>query len=331
MTLRICTYNVEHFNRLFISGDNQLDLPKAQTRLDALQQILQAVDADVIGIVEAPNTQANGPEDTVTRLQNFANAIGIRANQAVMGYVSRGAQELAVLHDPQVQVQHQPGGQADNSGNPPFNGQFLFDTDDDTIKEVYEHYRPPLEVSVNGGGHQFQLIVAHTKTKGIFNSVDVAHWELENMRARRKLLAECTWIRQRVEEWLGQNLQVVVVGDFNDGPGMDYYEHKLGKSAMEIVMGDLFKPDEILVNLAQRPQWKRSAGGWKPSTTRFKDRFTHDYVTVMIDHIMSSQGLPFAPNNPHRIWNPYEDAALQDMKQVFTTASDHFPVTLDLL
>lgn len=331
MPLRICTYNVEHFDRLFVDGGNQLEsTSEAQLRISALQQVLQLIDADVIGIVEAPNTRADGSEDTVTRLQTFANTVGIRANRAVMGFTSDGSQEIAVLHDPAVQVQHLPGGQANDPSNPPFDGQFHFDTDDDTIKEIYMHYRPPLEVSVTGGGHQFRLIVAHAKSKGIFNAVDVAHWELENQRSRRKLSAECTWIRRRVDEWLDQGLEVVVMGDLNDGPGMDFYEHKLGKSAMETVMGDVFYPDRILRNLAPRPTWRRSEGGWRPSTARFRDRFTGDWVTVMIDHIMLSGALGIAQNDPHRIWNPYEGNAPQAMRQTFTDASDHFPVTLDL-
>lgn len=332
MPLRICTYNIEHFDRLFVHGDNQLaNTAEAQAKINALRQVLQLIDADLIGIVEAPNTKADGTEDTVIRLQNFANAIGLRADQALIGFTSDGSQEIAVLHDAAVQVQHQPGGQADDSENPPFDDQFLFDTDDDTIREIYTHYRPPLEISVNGGGHQFRLIVAHTKSKGIFNSVDIVHWELENQRSRRKLLAECTWIRRRVDEWMEQGLEVIVMGDFNDGPGMDFYEQQLGKSAMEIVMGDIFRPDRILRNLAPRPAWRRNDGGWKPSTARFRDRLTEDYVSVMIDHVMHSAGLPVAPNNPHRIWNPFEDDSLEAMRQTFTDASDHFPVTLDLL
>ncbi|MFC1976393.1 hypothetical protein ACFLXQ_08335 [Chloroflexota bacterium] len=192
MSLRICTYNIQHFDRLFVNGDNQLaNTAGAQVKINALRQVLQLIDADLIGIVEAPNTKADGTENTVIRLQNFADAVGIRADQAVIGFTSDGSQEIAVLHDAAVQVQHQPGGQANDPENPPFDGRFLFDTDDDTIREIYEHYRPPLEVSVNGGGHQFRLIVAHAKSKGIFNAVDVAHWELENQRSRRKLLAVC--------------------------------------------------------------------------------------------------------------------------------------------
>lgn len=49
-----------------------------------------------------------------------------------------------------------------------------------------------------------------------------------------------------MDEWLDQGLQVVAMGDFNDGPGMAFYEHKLGKSAKKIVMGDIFHPNRIL-------------------------------------------------------------------------------------
>jgi len=332
MPFRLCTYNIEHLDRLFQNNSNQLDnSAESQERIEALREVLQLIDPDLIGIVEAPNTTVDGQEDTVIRLEVLADAIGLRASRAVTGFISDGSQEIAILHDPAIQVQHQPGGQEDDEENPRFDGQFIFDTDEDTIREIYEHYRPPLEVAVEGGGHQFNLIVAHVKSKGVFNSVDILHWELENMRARRKLLAESTWIRLRVDEWLDQEIEVVVMGDFNDGPGMDYYEQQLGRSAVEIVMGDIFEPDRILRNLAKRPAWIRNDGGWKPSTARFRDRLTEDYVTVMIDHILTSAGLPIRDSEePHRIWNPYEDERLEGLKTVFTRASDHFPVTLDL-
>ena len=63
---------------------------------------------------------------------------------------------------------------------------------------------------------------------------------------------------------------------------------------------------------------------------KIRDRFTRDFVTVMIDHIIVSNGLQVAEDNPHRIFNPFEDDSLEAMKQAFTDASDHFPVVLDL-
>ncbi len=114
--------------------------------------------------------------------------------------------------------------------------------------------------------------------------MDIIHWERESIRNRLKLFAECEWIRRRVEEWLEDGSEVVVMGDFNDGPGMDYYELKYGRSAIEIVMGDIFEPDLILRSYMGRPKW--TSKGWKPTSARFKDRMTEVYVNVVIDHIL---------------------------------------------
>jgi ketosteroid isomerase-like protein len=226
MPLRLCSYNIQDLNKIFHGDSNNLKGDNASTeKIDALQAVLQAIDPDLIGIVEAPNTKADGTESTVVRLETFAAAIGIRASEAMMGFVSPGSQELGVLFDPNtVEVDHSPGGDANDLKNPPFDEEFRFDTDDDRVKEVYEHYRPPLEARVTSNGFEFNLMVVHLKSKGIFDVMDMARWELENQRNRRKLIAECTWVRRRVEEWLDSGRRGVVMGDMNDGPGMDYYE-----------------------------------------------------------------------------------------------------------
>ena len=62
MTLRICSYNIEWFNHLF-NKDNSLKTGnKEQARFTALQNVLQGLQSDLIGILEAPNTSANGTE-----------------------------------------------------------------------------------------------------------------------------------------------------------------------------------------------------------------------------------------------------------------------------
>ncbi len=47
-----------------------------------------------------------------------------------------------------VSVEHAPGGTAGSKSNPPFDERFEIDTDDDKIKEIYKHYRPPFETKV---------------------------------------------------------------------------------------------------------------------------------------------------------------------------------------
>ena len=329
MVIRICSYNVEFFNRLF-KGDNTPNTTGSDLkRLEAVRDVLKQLKADLIGVLEAPNTLKDGSQTTVSKLENFAQWAGLATTKAMTGFISAGIQEIALLYDPsKLTAVHAPGG--GKKTNPKFDDSFEFDTDDDRIKEVYKFFRPPLEakVTVTQTNREFYLIAAHPKSKGIFNAMDLAHWELESRRNRRKLYAECTWIRRRVDEWLDAKRDVVVLGDFNDGPGMDFYEFQFGKSAVEIVMGDLFAPDRVLRNHAGRPKW--TSYGFKPASARFKDRFTEDYVNVLIDHILASSNLKPATGGTYKIWNPYEDADAKPIRALLNEASDHYPVTLDL-
>jgi len=330
MSLRICSYNIEWFNHLF-NADNSLKTGQQdRKRLTAIKNVLLKVKPDFVGIVEAPNTTTDGQQSTIKKLENFAQFAGLPIRKAVTGFISRGTQEIAALFDPdKLAVSHDPGGDPNVKKNPPFDGDFYFDTDDDRIKEVYKHYRPPLEVraAVNQNSTEFNVMVAHPKSKGIFNSMDMLHWERSSRRNRLKLYAECEWIRRRVDEWLDDNKHVVVMGDFNDGPGMDFYEFKHGRSAMELVMGDIFLPDRILRSYAGKPKW--TSYGWKPASARFKDRMTEDYVNVLIDHILVSPGLPILGGS-YKIWNPFEDDDAETMRKDLLDASDHFPITVDL-
>jgi predicted extracellular nuclease len=328
MTIRICSYNVEWFDDLFETDNSLKTTTDATPRLQAIRDVLGVIDADIVGILEAPNTTTTtGNQDAVAKLNNFlASFPGLRTTNALAGFISAGRQELVCLFDPNVvTMAHNPGG--GGVTNPRFDGELRVDTDNDRISEHYKMYRPPLEtdVTVTASDNTFKLMLAHTKSKGIFNSMDYIHWQRENERNRRKLFAEATWIRKRVDEWLSGGHDVVVMGDINDGPGMDFYEFQFARSAVEIIMGDLFSPDAVLRNHAGRPKWKRY--GWEPSSARFKDRFTEDYVNVLIDHILVSQGLTV---ETHKVWNPYQDDGARPHRTTLLAASDHFPVTVDL-
>ena len=331
MPLRLCAYNIEWFNHLFNKDNTLRSGSDEQKKINAIANVLLQINPDFAGIIEAPNTSADGQESTVIKLENFAQSTNLPLNKAVTGYISGGTQEIAILYNPnKLTVTHDPGGVSNSKGNPPFDGELFYDTDNDRIKEVYKYYRPPLEalVTINNTGTKFKVIVAHTKSKGIFNNMDMLHWERESRRNRLKLFAECEWIRRRVEEWLKSGDEVVVMGDINDGPGMDYYEFKYGRSAVETIIGDIFKPDQLLRNFTGRPKW--TSKGWKPSSARFKDRMTETYVNVLIDHILVSSGISVVTNSPYKIWNPFENDEAKSFKNDLLKASDHFPVTLDL-
>ncbi len=331
MSIRIATYNIEWFDNHF-NEDNSLKLSgESEKKLNAIKQVFELINADLITIIEAPNTTTTtGIQSTVIKLENFAQWANLSTRNAIIGLPSPGRQEIAALYNPdKMTVTHDPGGRSKSRSNPPFNGEFFFDTDDDNIKEVYRHYRPPLEARVDlVSGDVFYIMGVHTKSKGIFNSVDQVHLERESRRNRLKLYAECAWIRRRVEDWLKEGKKFAVMGDVNDGPGMDLYEMRYGRSAIELIMGDLFEPDRILRNFVGRPKW--TSYGWKPASARFKDRITETNVNVLIDHILASPNLPTVGEMPVKVWNPYEQDDLKQHRKQFLTASDHFPVTLDI-
>lgn len=331
MPIRIATYNIEWFEDHFHSDNTMKLTSNSREKFDAVKAVLQMIGADLITIIEAPNTTTTtGIQSTVTKLENFANWAGLSTRKAVIGFPSRGRQEIAILYNPdKMQVTHEPGGRGDSRSNPKFDGEFFFDTDDDDIKEVYRHYRPPLEARVElTNGNVFNLMGVHTKSKGIFNSVDQVHLERESRRNRLKQYAECSWIRRRVDDWLDAGKTFCVLGDINDGPGMDLYEMRYGRSAVEIIMGNLFQPHRVLLSHVGRPEWK--SYGWEPASARFKDRITESYVNVLIDHILASPNLPTSGATPAKVWNPYQDDNLRQHQVTFRDASDHFPLTLDL-
>lgn len=345
MSLRICSYNLEWFDDLFLPDNNLrrghvsgsdggfcrpgVGSFDADRRAAAVGNVFRAVDADLFGLLEAPNTLADGSKSTVTCLENFAADQGLRTRKAVMGYVNARCQELALLYDPdKLEVRHTPGGGNRREG-PRFDSSWEFDTDEDGIPEVYKFARAPLEaeLTVKATGQQLRLILAHAKSKGIFSSVDLVRWHKEEERNRRRLFAECAWIRRRVDAWLDDGHPLVVMGDINDGPGMDWFEMRFGKSAVDLLMGDLFEPGRILHNLAGRPAWTRN--GWEPASARFRDRITETYINVLIDHILLSADLADGASG-HRVWNPYQDRDLAGLKADLNNASDHFPVSVDL-
>ncbi|WP_102107534.1 endonuclease/exonuclease/phosphatase family protein [Oceaniglobus roseus] len=331
--MRIMSYNIEWFDDLFEPDNSMKADATSAKRFDAIAQVIRTLDPDLIGITEGPNTTTTtGMRDTVSALEGFAAAKGLRTAKAVIGFPSPGRQEIAALWDPAVlAATHAPGGRAGSRTSPPFDESFEIDSDADGIREVYRHYRPPLELSVTraDGGPPFRAMVVHAKSKGIFTAMDRIHYERTSDRNRRKLFAECSSIRRRVDDWLAEGTAVVVMGDINDGPGFDYYEGRFGRSAVELIMGDLFSPDGILRNHVGPPEWGRF--GWEPSTARFRDIFTGDTVNALIDHILASRHLTPAGTGAARVWNPFQSEEAKPLKEALMAASDHFPVTLDIL
>ncbi|MBO9411231.1 MULTISPECIES: endonuclease/exonuclease/phosphatase family protein [unclassified Ruegeria] len=330
--MRLATYNIEWFANLFDRQDKLIvddswsgrhNITKAE-QVEAIAKVLTALDADAILIVEAPNTGKT--QNTVRALQRFAEAFDLRTSHAVMGFANDTHQELSLMYDPMAMtVNHDPKGTGDKSA-PRFDGVFHIDLDIDATEDRVRFSKPPMELLVRTpAGGRFRLIGAHLKSKaphGAENRDEAIRISIAN---RRKQLAQAVWLSRRVGAHLDAAEPVILMGDLNDGPGLDEFENLFGRSSVEILLqAGLFDPHAVEA-YADQP-------GSLFSTARFARPTEGEYLEALLDYIMISEELR-ACSPQWRIWHPFHDPAclaVTDLHQALLTASDHFPVTLDI-
>jgi endonuclease/exonuclease/phosphatase family metal-dependent hydrolase len=178
-------------------------------------------------------------------------------------------------------------------------------------------------------GTAFRMIGVHLKSKaphGAQTPDDAKRIAIAN---RRKQLAQAVWLRARIDHLLAQDEPLLVLGDLNDGPGLDRFETLFGRSSVEIVLGEgeqvpLYDPH------ADRALSHRF--GPVPTTSRFWIHQERRYLQALLDYIMVSPNLR-QRDATWRIWHPLDDPecwADSALREALVTASDHFPVTLDL-
>ncbi|MBR9844097.1 MAG: endonuclease [Rhodobacteraceae bacterium] len=339
--MRIATYNVEWFSNLFDDHGRLLmddrwsgrqDVTRAQ-QIEALGIVFTALDADAIMVIEAPDE--NGKRSTVQALETFAAAFGLRASKGLVGFRNDTQQEIALLYDPAaMSARHDPlGAETGKKGAedaPRFDGVFRIDLDIDATEDMVRFSKPPLEIALKTAkGTDMRLIGAHLKSKaphGARGRDEIMRMSIAN---RRKQLAQAIWLRRRVEEHLAAGDALIVLGDLNDGPGLDEYEHLFGRSSVEIVMGEEGGP--CLYDPHAR-EALRSRIGAAATTSRFYLASEKRYLQALLDYVMISEDLR-GKGPVWRIWHPFNDAdcwAVPELREALLTASDHFPVTLDI-
>jgi hypothetical protein len=330
--VRIATYNVEWFNTLFDddgelsytnSWSSRWNVTKA-TQIEALAKVFTVMNADAVMIIEAPDTSPT--RNARTALTTFARTFGLRTKEVLTGFANDTQQEIALVYDPYViQAHHEPKATPDV---PRFDKSFHMDVDTDAKPEQIVWSKPPLEVAATTAHGPLRLIGVHAKSKaphGARNPAEATRISIEN---RRKQLAQCVWLRHRVSEHLAAGEDLIVLGDFNDGPGLDEYEKLFGRSGVEIVLGTgdqerMYDPHAQLA-LSRRL-------GAIPTTARFQQK-NGAFLQVLLDYIMVSPGL--REKSPEwQIWHPFDHPdcyADEELRQALLDASDHFPVILDI-
>ena len=331
--IRLATYNVEWMNALFDdAGGLLLDVERSArhnttraAQLAALGQVFTALDADGVMIIEAPDTSRT--RSTLRALESFARHFRLRTRRAVTGFTSATEQEIAFLYDPDILTVHHDPQSSDHT--PRFDRSTRLDIDTDGVAETVTFSKPPLELQVQVAGRTLRLIGVHAKSKAPHGRMSDREFARTSVENRRKQLAECTWIRARAVGHLRAGDSLIVLGDFNDGPGIDMYERSFGQSGVEVALGLTDPPALHLTDanalMALRP-------GLHPTSARFWLAPRQSYFEALLDFIMLSPDLA-ALGPAWHIWHPFNDPRVTEtpgLSQAILTASDHFPVTLDL-
>ncbi|MBA7595561.1 hypothetical protein ES703_02525 [subsurface metagenome] len=82
----------------------------------------------------------------------------------------------------------------------------------------------------------------------------------------------------------------------------------------------LYKSEKVHVGVAHERNAKR-------------DPFTEDYVNVLIDHVLFSQGIKISEPGCGRVWNPYQnekEIGDKKLREALDNASDHYPVSVEV-
>ena len=330
--MRIATYNVEWFNALFDDrGMLLIDQGWSgrynvtrQVQIAALGTVFAAIDADIILLVEAPDHSSD--RSTIAALQQFCAHFGLRTDACVMGFANETQQELAIMYDPKLcTITHTPHA---GPTAPRVDGSFDIDLDIDSRLDRVQFSKPPLETQVQlASGRIVELIGVHLKSKAPHGARNLQEAMQQSIKNRRKQLAQAIWLRRRISERLAAGTDMIVLGDFNDGPGLDTYETLFGRSSIEIIAGagsqdaPMFDPHVAQVVVDEF--------GDLPYSARFQGRDHTPHLNALIDYIFVSPNLTDKAGK-WRILNPYEVQLPPQLTQALMTASDHFPVTLDL-
>ncbi len=338
--MRIATYNVEWFHELFDKEGRLLHDEERSGRegvsrgrqIDALATVFRAIDADAIMVVEAPDISRR--HDGETALRTFADYAGIRARSVLYGFPNHTQQELMLLYDPDViDARHDPKGPATGKHGraeaPRFDGSFRIDLDIDATEDVVTFSKPPLEAHLDTPLGPIRLIGVHVKSKAPHGATTPDEAMSLAIANRRKQLAQCIWLRRRIEDHLDDDEMLIVAGDLNDGPGLDEYERLFGRSGVEIVLGGA---DEEQLFDPHAEEALRSRIAAQPTTARFFIARDDRWLSALLDYVMVSPALrPLAQR--WRIWHPFDDPGCwrnSELRDALLHASDHFPVTLDL-
>jgi endonuclease/exonuclease/phosphatase family metal-dependent hydrolase len=338
-TLKLLIWNMEWMNDLFDEkGHFHPDKHKpahaqsttVRTRRNHLSGVINDLQPDIVVVVEGPNRESE--------LKLFFD-LDVTGTWDVKLQPSPGSSQCigcAIRTDTGKFHAGSPIRFFDTQQMPIFQ-PFELPNENDGIIEKYRFERLPLYVELQTSGQQvFRIMGLHLKSKGIFDAYEWSKWWAVADANRKKLIAQATQIRvgfldKYLSEPATRLVPLIVCGDINDGPGMDASEKRLLGSAIERLMGNIWRPFLCLGNAlfdTLSPQDQNSLRFDKIYTTTYKDPiFNNVWHKEWIDHVLYSM------NRADWVSNAQVSTEMPDGQKIwdkYKAASDHLPVSVSI-
>lgn len=345
-TVKIANWNIEWMNRWFTGDNDGAPRFKPSSEISGVTDIaalagrvanvVTALNADILAVQEGPSRRT----EMALFVRDFLND-----GYEIVGPAGKGQQKLYALLNKQSAVVTGATRLEQDLGID-FDDVWEVDIDADLDLDEYRFTRPPLVMQVQtSSGNTFRLLNLHTKSKFVQRGrqmwQDLARrpeFVAKALQARRRISAEAMRVRDYLDACFAENIEapVVVVGDLNDGPGLDYFERSyLTHNVAGLIAGSPFHPRRML-----RHAFIDQMDKEQNFTAIFDDFIDEiDNRKILLDHIFVSPSLFWDASGArsaggaieHAVFDAQIDAgAPQDSRQ--RLPSDHRPqsVTLDV-
>lgn len=334
--MKVMNWNIEWMNNWFSGnheprwGSGSLSAEEAQRVAEKVARVIRRTSPDILSVQEGPSAA----QEMQLFLDDHLSDGGAPLYEALIGKAG-GAQKLYVLR--------KLGGAAeiiDHATDPltlALEDVWRADVDGDLLLQPYDFTRVPMVVDVKPAeGVPFRIVVLHTKSKYVHNGQvlfnDPARRQefiAAAMKARRRIAAEGFRLRTYLDELIKANgdERVIVTGDWNDGPGPDFFERQyLSHNIADIVLGSTFYPELIF----QHPILRHVSPALQ-FTARFDD-FVDNVRDrpLLLDHFAVSPALAAEVVDAGIAHDAFEDEIDGSGSARVQRASDHRPIWLEI-
>jgi endonuclease/exonuclease/phosphatase family metal-dependent hydrolase len=307
----------------FVRDNVECDTAQAAGQLAGL---IADLDADVVALQEAPSRAAELALFLDTHLSGrYRFLIGD----------SGGAQKLALLVKPSIDAALVPPAGLGDLIEP-----WLADVNGDGVVNEYQFTRDPLVCRMALDGRPLEVVVAHLKSNFINQGEQMwrdpaqrAQFIRSALQNRRRIANEGMRMRQYLDARLDADpaAAIVVLGDFNDGPGRDLFEQQyLAHNVTDLLVGSPYRPETLFGHaLADVPADRRYSAVFDDFVTEEPQK------QLLLDHIVVSPamasggaGVQKAAGSgriEHDLWAAHRtgDGGRRDER-----ATDHRPATV---